>query len=279
MTYLQNTTDLYESSACCMALYDPADLDCLDDLPEADDLDKERSACTDAQSKVPTGAECLMVFEPVYGDALDTINPNELYDLIHMEDEEAYRLLFSIMKGPASQIFYKYGRNLMTFAEWNTMAYEVFDLTVNRYREFEATNLSTFFYSALRNRMRDQWRGHYRKGAMAIGRQMPVETMVAELNCIGQDGCPTIVEHERDVINRITCDEICRVLKKELDALDYQVITMIREGYTKTEIQNILEVPYSRVNTALRRGRSIWVRYENEATQSSRRAAEFLQAV
>lgn len=208
-------------------------------------------------------ALCLQSLEPVYGDELDRPNPYELFNLIHMQDEEAYCLLFEQLKGPINDVFYKYVRNLMSLPEWYMIAYEVFDLLVCRYRPGESANLSTFFYTALRNRVRDYWRMYYRKGASVTGKAMPIETMLCEMKRSDRVYGQTRVEHESDVLIRVTCDEVCRVLYEKMSPLDYQIIIMFREGYTKTEIQKILDIPYSGVNTALRHARSIWVLHES----------------
>lgn len=192
-------------------------------------------------------------------------NLYELLYLIHMNDEEAYALLFASLRGYTDFVYNNMLRSLLLYEDWIAAAYDVFDRLIYRYRDNEKCSIGTVYYACLRNKATDLIRSANQFSSLQRRNTLSLEACFERRefggpniqNCFQSD-----MVLEENHLAASACDEVLAELSKELDALDMQILTMLRTGYTQKQTSAILSITLSRVGTALRRARSAWKRHE-----------------
>lgn len=193
------------------------------------------------------------------------INMYELMYLIWQKDDDAYQILFEELKPNIDYVYYAYLASELPYSEWQCIAYESFNVLINRYREGSEARISTVFQSFLRRRATDLIRQNN-----LVTRDSPGQGL--SLDALDVKGCRDMMENnahnplslciEESVLTTVTCDHVLNILKDRLSSEDHRILQMMRSGYSGLDISRILSIPSSRVYSAVARARSRWKEYE-----------------
>lgn len=109
-------------------------------------------------------------------------------------------------------------------------------------------DFSTYAYACIRNRIVDAVKASSNQKNFALNHSLPITEESGELYSGG-------VSPEDELINSENSVEFTRILKTNLSALEYKVMTLYIEGASISEISRSLGKPYKSVDNAVMRSK------------------------
>lgn len=205
---------------------------------------------------------CMKLTPNATSDGMDVIepernNPYELIDLCLQYDMDAFSHLFDYYIKVFLGIYREYRLDLcrLTRSEWLSESASVLWECIFRYRPDLQVLFSALLRQSLGNRACSLQRSYLRKQDPQYGHPLSLDQMLEENPTFGDPAQKDSVHDS--VLNHLQLEHWFDMLKSALTSEELQVVSMLYQGFKKSEVARILGLSKYQVNRAVIKSRQV----------------------